>query len=112
PKPVPLLFQLVYQHYHTRLSNQNLIDNLPLSEERGIKPYDEGTGKNYINWLLDNSTDVAKLEHEDFGTGIVKPNALLYMMLHNALLLEAKHSIYLLLGLHDIVADELVRSRK
>ena len=78
PKPIPLLFQLIYQHYQTRLDNQNLIDNLPLSEERGIKPYDEGTGKNYINWLLDNSSDVSKLEHEDFGSGVAKPNALLY----------------------------------
>jgi hypothetical protein len=111
-KPMPLLFQLIYQHYQTRLDNQNLIDNLPLSEERGIKPYDEGTGKNYINWLLDNSSDVNKLEHEDFGAGITKPNALLYLMLHNALLSEARNSIYSLLTSHDIVADELVRSRK
>jgi hypothetical protein len=111
-KPMPLLFQLIYQHYQTRLDNQNLIDNLPLSEERGIKPYDEGTGKNYINWLLDNSSDVNKLEHEDFGSGVARPNALLYMMLHNALLSEARTSIYHLLISHDIVADELVRSRK
>jgi hypothetical protein len=112
PKPAPLLLQLIYQHYHTRLDNRNLIDNLPLSEERGIKPYDEGTGKNYIDWLLDNSADVDKLEQQNFGTGVTKPNALLYMMLHNALLLEAKHSIHFLLVANDIVADELVRSRK
>jgi predicted nucleic acid-binding Zn-ribbon protein len=112
PKPIPLLFQLVYQHYQTRLDNQNLIDNLPLSEERKIKPYDEGTGKNYVDWLLDNSADVDRLEKEDFGTGVTKPNSLLYMMLHNALLAEARHSIYWLLKNHDIVADEMVRSRK
>jgi hypothetical protein len=111
-KPVPLLFQLVYQHYHTRLNNQNLIDGLPLSEERTIKPYDEGTGKNYIDWLLQNSADVDKLEQQDFGTGVTKPNALLFMMLHNALLAEARHSIHSLLKNHEIVADELVRSRK
>jgi predicted nucleic acid-binding Zn-ribbon protein len=112
PKPMPLLFQLVYQHYHSRLNNQNLIDSLPLSEERKIKPYNEGTGKNYIDWLLDNSANVDKLEREDFGASVTKPNALLYMMLHNALLAEARHSIYSLLRSHDIVADELVRSRK
>ncbi len=111
-KPMPLLFQLIYQHYQTRLDNQNLIDNLPLSEERRIKPYDEGTGKNYINWLFENSADVNKLEHQDFGTGVAKPNALLYLMLHNALLLEVRNSIHSLLTSHDIVADELVRSRK
>lgn len=111
-KPIPLLFQLIYQHYHTKLDNQNLIDGLPLSEERGIKPYDEGTGKNYIDWLVENSDDTDKLEHQDFGSGIKPPNALLYMMLHNALLLEIKHGIYRLLTSHDIVADELVRSRK
>lgn len=111
-KPVPLLFQLVYQKYHTRLDNQNLIDALPLSEERQIKPYDEGTGKNYIDWLLQNSADVEKLEKQDFGAGVTKPNALLYMMLHNALLAEARHSIHSLLRVHEIVADELVRSRK
>ncbi len=111
-KPMPLLFQLIYQHYQTRLDNQNLIDSLPLSEERGIKPYDEGTGKNYINWLLENSSNTTKLEHEDFGAGVSKPNALLYLMLHNALLSEARNSIHSLLVSHDIVADELVRSRK
>lgn len=111
-KPVPLLFQLIYQHYHTRLNNQNLIDGLPLSEERTIKPYDQGTGKNYIDWLLQNSADVDKLEKQDFGTGVTKPNALLYMMLHNALLAEVRHSIHSLLRAHDIVADEMVRSRK
>ena len=111
-KPVPLLFQLVYQKFHTRLNNQNLIDGLPLAEDRGINPYDEGTGKNYIDWLIQNSADVEKLEQQDFGTGVKKPNALLYMMLHNALLAEARHSIYSLLKVNDIVADELVRSRK
>jgi uncharacterized coiled-coil DUF342 family protein len=112
PKPTPLLFQLIYQHYQTRLDNQNLIDNLPLDEARAIKPYDTGTGKNYINWLLDNISAVDKLEQEDFGTGITKPNALLYLMLRNALLVEAGNSVYHLLAGQDIVADEMVRSRK
>lgn len=112
PKPIPLLFQLIYQHYQTRLDTQNLIDNLPLAEDRGIKPYDPGTGKNYIDWLHDNISNVDKLEQQDFGTGITKPNALLYLMLRNALLVEAGNSVYYLLGGQDIVADEMVRSRK
>jgi hypothetical protein len=37
-KPVPLLLQLIFQHYHTRLDNKNLIDGQPLSEEKTIKP--------------------------------------------------------------------------
>ncbi|HEY7099775.1 MAG TPA: hypothetical protein VH437_23835 [Terriglobales bacterium] len=111
-KPTPLLFQLIYQHYQTRLDNQNLIDNLPLAEDRGIKPYDPGTGKNYIDWLFDNMSNVDNLEQQDFGTGITKPNALLYLMLRNALLVEAGNSVYYLLASQDIVADELVRSRK
>ena len=112
PKAFPLLLQLIFRHYHTRLDRQNLIDNMPLSEERPIKPYDQATGKNYIHWLLDNAADVDKLERQDFGTGIARPNSLLYMMLHNALLLEAKHSIRLLLERHSIRSDELIRSRK
>jgi hypothetical protein len=112
PKPTPLLFQLIYQHYQTRLDNQNLIDNLPLAEDRGIRPYDAATGKNYINWLLDNMTDVDKLEQEDFGPETAKPNALLYLMLRNALLVESGNSVYSLLAGEDITADEMVRSRK
>jgi len=111
-KPTPLLFQLIYQHYQTRLDNQNLVDNLPLAEDRGIKPYDPGTGKNYINWLLENISNVDKLEQEDFGAGVTKPNALLYLMLRNALLVEAGNSVYSLLAGQDIVADEMIRSRK
>src|SRR6266498_679858 len=111
-KPVPLLLQLIYQHYHTRLDNQNLIDDQPLSEERSIKPYDEALAKNYIHWLIENSNNVDKLEEQDFGAGIARPNALLYMMLHNALLLEAKNSINSLLTRNEIVANELLRSRK
>ncbi len=111
-KPTPLIFQLIYQHYQTRLDNQNLIDNLPLAEDRGIKPYDPASGKNYINWLLENLATVDKLEQEDFGAGVTRPNALLYLMLRNALLVEASNSVYWLLASQDIVAEELLRSRK
>jgi len=105
-KPVPLLFQLIYRHYHTRLDRQNLVTNQPLSED---PPYTDN--RNYIRWLLQNADDVDKLEQQDFG-GLDKPNALLYLMLHNALLSEARHAIHRLLSSNGIVADELVRSRK
>lgn len=112
PKPVPLLLHLIYRHYHTRLDRKNLIDALPLSEERTVKPYDEGTGKNYIDWLFEHAKDVDALERQNFGTGVTKPNALLYMMLLNALLHEAKNSIHGILKRNDIASDELLRSRK
>jgi len=112
PKPTPLLLQLIYRHYHTRLDRASLVDALPLSEERTIKPYDEGTGKNYIHWLLEHAGDVDALEKLDFGTGVTKPSALLFMMLHYALLHETRSSIFSLLKLHAITADELQSSRK
>jgi hypothetical protein len=111
-KPAPLLLELIFQHYHTRLDAQNLIDALPLSEERLIKPYQEATGRNYIDWLISNAGRADQLEAEDFGPGVAAPTSLLYLMLHFALLQEGKHSIFRLLAHYDIAADELVRSRK
>ena len=72
-KPVPLLLQLIWRHYQTRLDRENLIDGLPLSETQNIKPYEAATGRNYIDWLLENADDVEKLEAEDFGAGIASP---------------------------------------
>jgi hypothetical protein len=67
PKAVPLLLQLIFQHYQTRLDNKNLIDSEPLSETQLIKPYDEATGLNYIDWLITNAGDATQLEKQDFG---------------------------------------------
>jgi predicted nucleic acid-binding Zn-ribbon protein len=105
-KPTPLLFQLIWRLYHSRLDPQNLVDKQPLSEG---PPYPDN--RNYIRWLLDNADKIDNLEAQDFGA-LEKPNALLYLMLHNALLIEARNSIHRLLSSHGIVADELVRSRK
>ncbi len=111
-KPVPLLLQLIWRHYQTRLDRENLIDGLPLSEERTIKPFEEATGRNYIDWLLSNAEDAQKLEAEDFGTGVPAPHSLLYLMLRYALLHEGTQSIFNLLTMAEISAPELVRSRK
>ena len=111
-KPVPLLLQLIWRHYQTRLDRENLIDGLPLSETQTIKPYEAATGRNYIDWLLENADDVEKLEAEDFGAGIASPHSLLYLMLRYALLHETTHSIFNLLETAGISAQELVRSRK
>jgi len=110
-KAVPLLLQLIFQHYQTRLDNKNLIDGEPLSENQQIKPYDEATGLNYIDWLIANAGDATQLEKQDFG-GAPKPNSLLYLMLLYSLLHEASESIYTYLNRNDIVANELLRSRK
>ena len=111
-KPVPLLLQLIFRHYHTRLDRENLIDGLPLSEEHRIKPYEEATGRNYIDWLIANAADPDKLEAEDFGDGVTPPHSLLYLMLRYALLHAGTLSIFNLLTELDIAAPELVRSRK
>lgn len=109
-KPVPLLLQLIFRHYHTRLDAKNLVDGEPLSEELKIKPYDEDRDLNYIHWLLAQTTS-KQLEQEDFG-GAPKPNSLLYMMLRHSILLETSHSIYNYLNKNNVEAFELIRSRK
>jgi hypothetical protein len=111
PKPVPLLLQLIFQHYHTQLDKANLIDNTPLSETNTIQPYDKANNLNYIHWLLANAGNVSALEQEHFGSA-PKPNALLYMMLKHALLLDSGTSIFYFLQRNNIAADELIRSRK
>ena len=111
-KPVPLLLQLIWRHYQTRLDRENLIDGLPFSETQTIKPYEVATGRNYIDWLLENADDAQKLEAEDFGADIAPPHSLLYLMLRYALLHEGTHSIFNLLETAGISAQELVRSRK
>src|SRR5262249_27525932 len=90
----------------------NLIDGLPLSETETIKPYEIATGRNYIDWLVENAGNVQKLESEDFGEGIAPPHALLYLMLRYALLHEGTHGIFNWLETAGISGQELVRSRK
>ena len=83
PFTIPQLLRLVYQHYTSTLDANNLIDNVPLSEENHIRPY--AAGNNYLNWLAAATTpDI--LEKQDFGAGIPAPNALLYLLLRKALL--------------------------
>lgn len=111
PKPIPLLLQLIWRHYHVQLDSKKLIDDQPLSEDAGIKPFDPARPDNYVDWLRANAADADKLEAQDFG-GAQAPAALLYLMLHFSLLMEAGRGIHRWLGLRDVQADELVRSRK
>lgn len=110
-KPLPLLFQLIWRHYHTQIDARELIDGQPLSESEGIKPYDAQTTKNYIDWLLANAADAEALQSQNFGQGR-RPSFLLYMLLHFSMAMEAGRGIHRLLARHEIKADELIRSRK
>ncbi len=111
PKQLPLLFQMVFQYYQTRLDYTNLIDSDPLSETNSIKCYDKANTLNYIDWLLQNLKDADQLEKENFGDG-EKPNALLYLLLRHSLLIESSHEIAKVLSQNNISADEMIRSRK
>jgi hypothetical protein len=111
PKPLPLLLQLIWRHYQTALDPRQLIDGQPLSESAGIRPFD-GAGTTYLDWLVANASDATALEAQDFGTGVAKPTALLYMMLHFAIVMEAGRGIHRWFDARGVIADELVRSRK
>ena len=82
---IPQLLRLVYHHGTTALDANNLIDPVPLSEEKRIRNYDEAAKKNYLHWLAEAS-NATVLERQDFGAGIAAPNALLYLMLRKSLL--------------------------
>jgi len=87
---VPQLLRLVYQHYHTLLDAANLIDNVPLSENDGIRYYDPEAKKNYLHWLAE-ANSIPILEAQNFE-GKPVPNALLYLNLRRALLLQLNKS--------------------
>jgi hypothetical protein len=64
------------------LLDGDLVDDLPLSETRPVRPY--APGKNYLAWLRDSSLETVRLQ--DFG-GVPAPTALLYLWLRHALML-------------------------
>ncbi|RNL53458.1 hypothetical protein [Pedobacter jejuensis] len=110
-KTPPMLLEIIFQHYNTRLDKYNLVDAQPLSEEQKIKPYQDDIDLNYIDWLLANIDNETSLEKQDFGDKD-KPSSLLLMMLKNGLLLETNHSIFKFLATKNINASELLQSRK
>ena len=109
-KPEPLLMQLVWRAYQTPLDASRLVDERPYSETEPIAPYN-AAGSNYIDWLLANAANPTALEAQDLG-GAPRPGAVLYMILHFALVMEGSRAIHRFLGAHEVNADELVRSRK
>lgn len=88
---VPQLLRLIFQHYHTRLDANNLVDGVPLSEKNIVRDYNETDGKNYLEWLVEIEK-VEELELQNFGEGVQPPSALLYMQLRRALLLQLHKS--------------------
>ncbi len=84
---VPQLLRLVFQHSSTELDAANLVDGVRLSEKDTIRNYDEALKRNYIHWLA-QAQAIDVLERQDFGAGHAAPNALLYLMLRRALLLQ------------------------
>jgi hypothetical protein len=112
PKPLPLLLQLIWRHYQTRLDPNQLIDGQPLSESASIKPLAAGSSATYVDWLVAHATDAVALEAQELGSGVSRPGSLLYLMLHFSMVMEAARGIRAWLGTRGVSADELVRSRK
>lgn len=88
---VPQLLHILYQHYHTTLDASNLIDAELLSEIENIADYDTSTNQNYLDWLAQVQS-IDALEKQDFGADVKAPNALLYLKLRRALLLQLHKS--------------------
>ncbi|MER2552475.1 MAG: hypothetical protein ABTQ28_04325 [Thauera sp.] len=75
-----------FQEKSTRL-NGPLVDDRPLSEKAPIRAY-TADGKNYLAWLSDKArNDFESLRQENGFSGNAAPNALLYGLARNALLL-------------------------
>lgn len=84
----PRIFDFFYSQDH-KLLNGSVIDKLKNSETRGLSAL--GTdGENYIDWLI--KSNWYQIKNEDFSTvgnkKATPPNALLYLMLRHAALLE------------------------
>ena len=80
---VPDILNKVFRARQTPL-NGPVVDDRPLSETDGIRKY--AGDSNYIAWLIDAAqSGIGRLQQEEGFDGDVKPAALLYLMLRNAL---------------------------
>ena len=107
---IPQLLRLVFQHYHTGLDAANLVDNVPLSEKEIIRFYDDALEKNYLHWLFE-STTLAALEKQDFGTGKTAPTALLYLQLRRALLLQLNKSSVKWFENNNVILNQVLEAK-
>lgn len=80
---------LKYFKPQSNLLNGPLIDDVPLSEVNPIRGY-TADNKNYINWLINSSAETIRLHR--FGAGKERPKAMLYILLHHALMLAQSAS--------------------
>src|SRR5262249_48158363 len=72
----------------------NVIDDLPLSETRPIRPYAD-KGRNYIQWLIDAAKTSLDALYQEQGVNEDKtPETLLYLFLRHALTLGYFDSSY------------------
>ncbi|MCP4632625.1 MAG: hypothetical protein GY855_06825 [candidate division Zixibacteria bacterium] len=106
---VPQLLRLIFQHYNIKLDANNLIDDVPLSEEDLIQFYDESLRKNYLHWLSEAS-NIDTLEKQDFGADIKAPNALLYLKIRRALLLQLHKSTVHWFRKQNLVLDHTLET--
>jgi hypothetical protein len=71
---------------------KDLIDDAPLSEERGIRAYTDD-GSNYIDWLIEHAkNDHATIRNQQGFTDNKRPAAILYDLLRHAVNLEFANS--------------------
>ena len=83
-----------------QLLKGGVVDDRPLSELEGIRPY-TAAGANYIQWLIDAaSTSLERLYTQGDFIGGQPPTALLYLLLRHALQLEYHAAS---VGLHQMV---------
>jgi len=102
---IPQLLRLVYQHYHTRLSPDNVVENFPLSEKDGLHPY--SGENNYIHWLIETNS-ITELERQHFGEDIKAPTSLLYMQLWRSLLLATADASVKWFGKNNIAVAHVM----
>ena len=92
-----------------QLLKGGVVDDRPLSELEGIRPY-TAAGANYIQWLIDAaSTSLERLYTQGDFIGGQPPTALLYLLLRHALQLEYHAAS---VGLHQMVGIYTASARR
>lgn len=86
----PAILDKIFIRWATRMQGP-LIDDRPLSETESIRNYTvpvspETTGNNYIQWLIDHAQSPEILRKQEGFMENQPPAALLYLMLHQAMI--------------------------
>ena len=113
--PVPIL-----EKFFLTKANElkgHLIDDLPLSESRPIRPYTESDpanpeGQNYVYWLVENARKDFDVIKRAQGFKDKSPGALLYLMLRHALMIEFSNTAFGLYKDADIMDAQMVKKTK